>query len=178
MKLPLNCSVEYIDGFLSKSESKDLYKALINVYKIDQQQTKIEIEDQVYYTDSSKLMFVDKSLIASNKFPEAQWGKVLPWSRHLKRIKERVEKLTNTKFNVCVYYPSGESGVAFHTDYVAFGDTNLIPSLSLGEEREFQLKENLSADIYEIKLMEGSLIIMGENCQQRYEHSLPKNPKY
>ena len=35
MKLPLNCDVEYIDTFLNKEESKELFNLLIRDYQID-----------------------------------------------------------------------------------------------------------------------------------------------
>ncbi len=180
MKLPLNCTVEYINNFLSKSKAKNLYDELIEVYKIDQLKIKITTSEGELSTDYGKLMFVDKVLFENNKFPEAQWGKNTIWSDSLLKIKEKIEKITGKSFNVCVciYYPNGNSGVDFHSDYIAFGDTNLIPSLSIGEEREFHLREKKTSNIYEITLLEGSLLIMGENCQQRYEHSLPINPKY
>ncbi|MDF1698715.1 MAG: alpha-ketoglutarate-dependent dioxygenase AlkB [Saprospiraceae bacterium] len=180
MKLPLNCAVEYITNFLSKSESKDLYNELIEIHNIDQSRIKIKITDDEYYLGDRKLMFIDEDLKQKNKFPEERWGKSTVWSPSIKRIKDRIEKLTNHTFNVCVciYYPNGEYGVDFHSDHTAFGDTNFIPSLSIGEEREFHLREKETSDIFEIKLMEGSLLIMGENCQQRFEHSLPINPKY
>ena len=61
---------------------------------------------------------------------------------------------------------------------IAYGDTNIIPSISLGEEREFQLRENATQEIYNITLENGSMIIMGENCQKNYEHALPPHSKY
>lgn len=180
MKLPLNCTVEYIHDFLSKSESEDLYNELVDTHRIDQLKTKILTADGEHFTDFGKLMFIDEELFNANKLPEEQWGKTTVWSNQLLDIKAKVEQLTGDEFNVCVciYYPDGNSGVDFHSDYVAFGDTNLIPSLSIGEEREFQLREKKTSEIHELKLSEGSLLVMGENCQQRYEHSLPTNPKY
>jgi alkylated DNA repair dioxygenase AlkB len=179
MKLPLNCSVEYITNFLSKSESKALYDELIEIHNIDQL-TEVQTENGNYTVNYGKLMFMDEALIQGNHLPEVQWGKGKSWSPTMKQIKERVEKLIQRTFHVCVciYYPDGNSGVDFHADLAAFGDTSVIPSLSIGEEREFQLRENETSDIYELQLAEGSLLIMGENCQERYEHSLPVNSDY
>ena len=98
----------------------------------------------------------------------------------MKKLKEKIENFTNRKFEVCVliYYPDGNSGVDFHSDYVAFGDTSIIPSISLGEEREFKFREKESEVEVSQTLENGSLILMGRYCQKRYEHSLPINPKY
>ena len=85
MKLPVNCSVEYINDFLSESDSKNLYEELIEVFKIDQLRTKIITNDGVTYTDNGKLMFIDEALFKANKFPEAHWGKSAIWSAKLHR---------------------------------------------------------------------------------------------
>ena len=98
----------------------------------------------------------------------------------MKIVKEKVETYTGHQFEtcVCIYYPDGNSGVGYHSDFIAFGDTTLIPSLSLGEDRIFKLREKETLIEHEILLNNGSLIIMGEHCQERYEHSLPENSKY
>jgi alkylated DNA repair dioxygenase AlkB len=125
-------------------------------------------------------MFIDPQLHEENKFPEAVWGKTAHWPASLLQVRARLEAKFNRKFQVCVciYYPNGQSGVDFHSDYIAFGDTNLIPSLSLGEERSFLLREKSSQEVYEILLEEGSLLLMGDRCQEDYEHSLPTDSRY
>ena len=180
MKLPLNCTVEYIRQFLSKEECQRLYQHLTNDYHIAALKTALPTEGEPLWSDYGKLMFMDQDLYEANKLPEEFWGKTTVWSDELLKVKRKVEAITNKAFHVCVciYYPDGYSGVEYHTDYVAYGDTNLIPSLSIGEERVFSLRENSSSEEYQILLEEGSLLIMGDHCQQRYEHSLPVDPKY
>ncbi len=178
--LPLNCSVDYTNVFLSKEESTQLYTQLITDYEINNLKTAIYVEGKKTLSDYGKIMFMDENLYAENKLPENQWGKTAIWSDELKKIKERVEAFTNRIFHVCVciYYPDGNSGVGYHSDYVAYGDTSVIASISIGEEREFYLREKKNFKVFDLVLEEGSLLVMGENCQDRYEHSLPTNPKY
>jgi alkylated DNA repair dioxygenase AlkB len=76
-----------------------------------------------------------------------------------------------------IYYPDGNSGLDFHSDHAVFGDTSIIPSVSLGEEREFKFREKESGNEITTTLESGSLIIMGKHCQERYEHRLPINPE-
>lgn len=180
IKLPLNCSAEYIKGFLSEEESTRLYRQLTDEYGIEELRTKITIDDKATFTDTGKIMFLDEYLYIEHKFPEDHWGKTAIWPKELMEIKKRVENFAGIDFNVCVciYYPDGTAGVAYHSDYVAFGDTTVVPSISIGEEREFYLREKETFEVYEVILAEGSILIMGENCQERYEHSLPFNPKY
>ena len=68
--------------------------------------------------------------------------------------------------------------MVYHSDLLAFGDTSFIPSISLGEERKFALGEKATLEIFETVLENGSLLVMEENCQARYEHSLLIDPIY
>ncbi len=177
MTLPLNCQATYHREVLSKQEAEDLYQELLAEY--DVASLKLQIAPGLK-TDFSKLMFIDKQLKEAEAFPEAAYGKSVTWSEKLSKIKRKVEDLAGMVFHVCVciYYPDGNSGIDFHADYPDFGDINVIPSISLGEERVFQLREKASGSIYEILLEEGSMVIMGDGCQQNYEHALPLDPKY
>lgn len=180
MKISLNCELNYIQSFLSKQESESLYKELVDTFKIDSLKTKINFNEETSLSDYGKIMFIDEELLETNAFPEEIWGKTSVWSEKLIDVKNKVEKVANRVFSVCVciYYPDGNSGVDFHSDFIAFGDTNLIPSLSIGAERAFHLRDKRNFKIHELILEEGSLLIMGKGCQQNYEHSLPVNPKY
>ena len=180
MKLELNSSVEYVRSFLSKTECDALYDHLTTHSELT---TMLVIETatgETFQNNYGKMMFIDKKLNDENKFPKSIWGPTKIWSEQMKMVKDRVESYTGHQFKtcVCIYYPDGNSGVAYHSDLVAFGDTTLIPSLSLGEERIFKLREKETLLEHEILLNNGSLIIMGEHCQDRYEHSLPENSKY
>ena len=61
----------------------------------------------------------------------------------LDELRKTVEAATGTKYNFCLvnYYASGEDSISFHSDDERFlGDRPNIASLSLGGEREFQMK--------------------------------------
>jgi len=47
--------------------------------------------------------------------------------------------------------------------------------VSIGAERLFEFKgcKDYAYESYKMLLHNGSLLVMGENCQQRYMHSLP-----
>jgi len=159
MKLPLNCDAEYQSGFLSPEESANLYRQIFQDYSIDQLKLEIPLEEGITYSDYGKLMFLDRDLYEGGKFPEAVWGKTAIWTDQLMIIKERVEAFAKTTFQtcVCIYYPDGNSGVDFHSDYIAFGDTTIIPSISVGEERTFCLREKSSQEVFSINLENGSI---------------------
>ncbi len=179
MRLPLNCEVEYYDQFLNEKESKDLFYELKDVLEIIDFKPQTE-EGKLFEVDFDKMMFADQNLIDENRFPEELWGVTKVWSNGLNSLKEKIQKFTNDCFQVCVaiYYPDGNSGVDFHSDYVAFGDTSIIPSISLGQERAFKFREKETGTEFTQNLSNGSLIVMGKNCQELYEHSLPIDPVY
>ncbi|MCH2490888.1 MAG: alpha-ketoglutarate-dependent dioxygenase AlkB [Flavobacteriales bacterium] len=54
----------------------------------------------------------------------------------------------------------------------------MIASVSLGQERLFNLREKATQKEHELLLHQGSLLNMGEGCQELYEHALPLNPEY
>lgn len=179
MRLPLNCTIEYFKDFLSPKEANELYTELAEILTTSTFKPQV-INGVTIEVNFNKIMFLDQFLIEENRLPEAIWGPNWPWTEKLKVVKERIAQKVGMEFQVCVliFYPDGESGVDFHSDFPAFGDTTVIPSISLGEERDFQLKEKANGEITTINLANGSMIVMGEHCQNRYEHALPTNPKY
>ena len=138
------------------------------------------VNEQEVELSFGKIMFVDNDLIESGAWESRHSTNTTVWFKELAAVRKKVEALTNRVFRtcVCIYYPDGNSGVAYHFDPLDFGDIIVIPSLSLGEECDFCLREQSTQEEFCINLKEGSLIVMGEGCQERYEHSLPENPKY
>tara|TARA_R110002049_G_scaffold67972_2_gene176251 strand:- start:187 stop:774 length:588 start_codon:yes stop_codon:yes gene_type:complete len=179
MKLQLNCEVDYFKDFLGLNLANELFTELIGLIKNVDYRLENE-HGEAYSINFGKIMFLDQNLLDENRFPEKHWGPTMLWTNKLKNIKELIENHTNQKFQVCVliYYPDGNSGVDFHSDYVAFGDTSIIPSISLGQEREFIFREKETGNKLVTTLENGSLVTMGKYCQERYEHSLPINSKY
>lgn len=175
--LPLNCEVSFHPKFLDQNTANQLYQKLWTHYKKDFIGFKT-IHGEAGQYSFGKVMFVDQELIDQNKFPEPFYSGVKAWPDFLLATRNKIEYITGCSFQtcVCIYYPDGNSGVDYHADLVAFGDTNIIPSLSLGAEREFKLREQSSQREHKIMLPNGSLIIMGDQCQQRYEHSLSLAP--
>lgn len=174
MKLPLHCEANYYPDFLTQQESS----ALFNVIRAacDLSNTRIEAGDgNIYTLDTGKCMFVDAPLLEPDKLTEA-FGPRRIWLPELLSIKQRIESVARRSYNVavCIYYPDGNSGVGFHSDLVAYGDTSSIASLSLGQARKFAFRSVAKPDdSYQLCLSNGSLLIMGDHCQERHEHSLP-----
>ena len=180
MKLPLNCEVEYFNDFLNQEEATGLYRLMIDEYKIHQSLVKMEVAGEIQTIDLFKMTFVTADTLKMNDGTLRHFYNPQVWSMPFLKVKERIERLTGRVFDVgvCIFYRNGNDGVPFHFDPPAFGDTSVIPSLSLGEEREFQLRENTTQKIHSVILEHGSLVIMGKGCQAHYQHAIPFDEKY
>ncbi len=180
MRLPLNCSVDYLAEFLTPQEAQDLYHLLINQYQLAKAQLIIEAGGKMIATDSFKILFSSDRLIQVNSHPESVHGKVYPWTGLMEKLKEKVEKLLDKKFELamCLYYPDGNYFAPYHSDQQTSGYQTILPSISLGAIREFSFKANHTEEVYTLDLANGSLLVMSDYCQERYLHSLPKNSAY
>lgn len=180
MKLNLNCDAAYIESFLTMSESTALYQHLFTFKELICKFTLALANGEQYQENYGKMMFIDSNLFQENRFPASIWGPSQAWSESMMLVKDRIESRTGHRFEtcVCIYYPDGNAGVDYHSDPVAFGDTTHIASVSIGQERVFLLREKLTGKVDEILLQNGSLLMMGEGCQDRYEHALPLDNRY
>ena len=106
--------------------------------------------------------------------------RALPWTSELRDLKQLAEKLTETKFNSCLLnlYHDGNEGLAWHTDDEKVLRRNgTIASLSFGAERKFSLKHKKTKQTISIVLEHGSLLVMKDETQVYWLHSLPKTKK-
>jgi len=103
-----------------------------------------------------------------------------PWIQTLLSLKHEIETKTNESFNACLlnYYPSGKEGMGWHSDDEKdIVEDSAIASLSLGAERKFVFKNKISQEIVEVFLKNGSLLLMKNEIQKHWLHSLPKSAK-
>ena len=175
MKLPVGCHAEYHKEFISASQCSGIYNWIYDNCDIRQGDTITMADGALLKTDIGKCMFVNPELTDPSLFLN-EHGRRLAWPRVLVPLKEKIESFTGVEFAVCVaiYYSSGKVGMDFHSDFRAFGPTSLIPSISLGAKRTFALRKRSDpSSEYQIELENGDLVIMGEGCQEDYEHSVP-----
>ncbi|EFA81379.1 hypothetical protein PPL_05363 [Heterostelium album PN500] len=71
----------------------------------------------------------------------------------------------------------GNDFIGMHADDEAYlpGKTT-IASISLGATRTFTVTHSKKKETQEYKLNNGSLIVMGGQCQKNYRHGIPKEP--
>ena len=102
------------------------------------------------------------------------------WTATLKTIKNLVEEIADEKFNSCLLnlYHSGEEGMGWHCDNEnSIVKNSTIASVSFGAERKFYFKHKLSKELISLNLEDASLLLMKNQTQQNWLHSLPKSKK-
>jgi alkylated DNA repair dioxygenase AlkB len=104
----------------------------------------------------------------------------LTWTKELLELKQLAEKLTKATFNSCLLnlYHSGEEGVGWHSDDEKSLENNSpIASISFGAERAFSFKHKKTKETRGVTLEAGSLLIMKDETQLHWLHSIPKTKK-
>ncbi len=181
MKLPLECSVDYHNGFITSEESREIFHWIITHCEGLNGQYMSLADGSEQWVDNGLWLFVDNALMDFSLF--SQWhGRRKVWPPMIEKLRDRLERFVGAEFSVCLcnYYQDGTVGMGFHSDlFTSYGPTSQILSISLGEERTFAFRRKSNhSELYAIELQNGSLLIMGEGSQEEYEHALPTNPKY
>ena len=97
--------------------------------------------------------------------------------RWMAELAKSVAEETSFPFNRALanYYRDGMDSVDWHADDEAeLGPDPIIASISLGAERIFQLRHNITGEIVSLNLPHGSLLLMGSRIQHFYQHRLAK----
>ena len=106
--------------------------------------------------------------------------RALKWTKELLELKGAVDDISKTTYNSCLLnlYHDGSEGMAWHSDdekELLKGGS--IASLSLGAERKFSLKHKQSKETVSLILESGSLLVMNDDTQTNWLHTLPKTKK-
>jgi alkylated DNA repair dioxygenase AlkB len=108
----------------------------------------------------------------------------LEWIEPLSLIRDRLQQQTGHAFNSVLtnLYRNGNDSMGWHADdEPELGTQPIIASISLGAERDFQLrrrkrsgsKSNAGPATNRL-LPHGSLLLMSGNSQRDWQHALPK----
>ena len=166
--------VYYDDKFLSSHEANRLYK---------------DLQASTPWTKTAKInrwvaLYVDDSLQEEYKYRDASGGTHIGFNDSIQLLKNKAQDWYLQKtgisvdFNVCLlnYYEDGQQRIGWHSDREEVGRTTPIASISLGANRQFLLrsKENGIHDRATLDLENGSLVLMENECQLKYVHSVPR----
>ena len=106
----------------------------------------------------------------------------LPWHPALLALRDRLQDTTGRHFNSVLAngYRDGRDSMGWHSDDEReLGPQPLIASISLGAVRRLRFRpasvaERQHAGSSGLELGHGSLLLMKGECQQRFQHALPK----
>jgi alkylated DNA repair dioxygenase AlkB len=104
----------------------------------------------------------------------------LQWTSALLEIKQLAENISKATFNSCLLnlYHSGDEGVGWHSDDEKSLKNNApIASISFGAERVFSFKHKITKETRGVALEAGSLLVMKDETQLHWLHSIPKSKK-
>ena len=96
----------------------------------------------------------------------------------LDTVRGTIERDTGMPFNRALvnHYRSGADSVDWHADDEAeLGPEPVIASLSVGEERVFQMRHTETQQQLSIVLPHGSLLVMGAGIQAYWQHRVAKD---
>ena len=109
-----------------------------------------------------------------------------PWShsQSMLCIKNTIEKLVGCRFHYVLinYYRDKRDSIAWHSDTEAISRCkNVVASVSLGGPREFLFRhkhwKKKGIPMKEFLLSSGCLLVMKDDTQRMWQHSVPKSRK-
>lgn len=173
--LPFDGVAEYFPNFISLASSSFYFQKLES--NINWQHDVVKLFGKEITTNRKTAWYGSKSFeyTYSNKTKIA-----IPWNKELIDLKTIIEKQCQEEFNSCLLnlYHNGNEGMAWHSDdEKTILPNSTIASLSIGAERRFLFKHKHTQQKIELHLQNGSLMLMKENTQNYWWHSLPKSAK-
>jgi alkylated DNA repair dioxygenase AlkB len=170
-----NPPVEYIPNFLGTTAANELYNHCLN---LDWQQNTIKIMGKTIPVPHLECTYGDAG--CDYLYSNSVLLKPLPWTDALLGLRSRLSFETGYQFNIviCNRYRSERDSIGWHADKEpSMGVKPAIASISLGQERKFQMRSNDGGSITDFWLEHGSLLLMKPGCQENWVHQLPKTSR-
>ncbi|WP_214000427.1 alpha-ketoglutarate-dependent dioxygenase AlkB [Arsukibacterium sp.] len=102
------------------------------------------------------------------------------WHPEVRHLATELSDVVGRPFN-CVLlnlYANGQDHMGWHADNEPeLGRAPVIASLSLGAARRFDLQHRQRGHQLQLQLDHGSLLLMAGDCQQYWQHRLPKQSR-
>jgi alkylated DNA repair dioxygenase AlkB len=163
---------DYYPNFLAPAARAALLQQLLRLDSFQQNEIvlfgkKIKVPRlEAYYALNGEQYGYSGQQLQAEKFP-----------LFLDELRLKVQKCTGYKYNALLinYYRDGQDSNGWHADNEkTLGPNPSIASISLGAERNFDLKHLSTGQKKSIVLAHGSLLHMHGPLQHHYKHQLPK----
>ncbi|MAJ86881.1 MAG: alpha-ketoglutarate-dependent dioxygenase AlkB [Cellvibrionales bacterium TMED148] len=105
----------------------------------------------------------------------------LEYPEWMNNLSQDVKKTTQNDFNGILvnYYRNGSDSMGWHADDEnSLGSKPAVASVSLGAERNFQLRHKGTKDRVNIPLSHGSLLLMCPGIQEYWQHRIAKTKDF
>lgn len=104
------------------------------------------------------------------------------WHPAINALRHKIEQVCGYRFNSVLinFYRNGQDGMGWHSDdEPELGTNPTIASVTLGQPRRFLLRHKSDKAIprQELLLEHGSLLIMADQLQHHWQHSIPKTKR-
>jgi alkylated DNA repair dioxygenase AlkB len=169
--------IEYVRHFLKQSVADELFEELFN--EIPWQQDTISMWGKTHPIPRLQQWFADDGITYT-------WSGIemaaMSWTPALGKIRQLLFEHTGIEFNSALanLYRDGSDTVGWHSDdEPELGAEPVIASVSLGAQRDFQIRHKNLSDVPTIKLSleHGSLLLMRGTTQRDWKHQLPRRKK-
>lgn len=171
-----DCDISYMTNFIELEQANWLFKSLET--NIPWQQDDIKVFGKTYA--QPRLTSLHSSEGKSYSYSNITMNSK-PFTHELNELKKKLFVLTQIKFNACLLnlYRNGQDSNGWHSDdEKELGTNPVIASISLGEERSFQLRHKFDSSLkHKLVLKHGSLLLMKGTTQHYWQHQVPKTKK-
>ncbi len=162
--------VSHTPGWLAAAEADVLLATLTRAIPWEQQT--LQMYGREVNTPRLTCWFGDASYTYSGTTNVAH-----AWLPELEALRVLLEITTAARFNSCLanLYRDGRDGVSWHSDdEPELGVNPTIASISLGDTRDFKLRDEATREVATIPLGHGDLVVMRDDSQEAWRHSIPK----
>ena len=164
----------YLPNIFSEKESLDFHNYV--KHKTTWKQDDITVFGKTYLQPRLTALYGEKSYSYSNITMHPT-----PFSPKLLGLKHKVEQLSQSKFNVCLFnfYRDGNDSNGWHSDdEKELGLNPTIASLSFGGPRYFHIRHKTDKTLkHKLLLEHNSLLIMSGPMQHHWQHQIPKSKR-
>ena len=173
--LPTDGGLFYFNQVVNPLKANAYFEALTE--QIDWKNDEVKIFGKHFITKRKMAWYADQEILYTYS---QSTKKSLPWTIELLEIKKIVEQISGESYNSCLLnlYHNGEEGMGWHSDdEKSIVKNSAIASVSFGALRKFYLKHKNTKQTFFLPLESGSLLLMKDEIQQYWLHSLPKSKK-
>ncbi len=173
--LPKNGTAIYYGAIMTEYDADKYFDNLINT--IPWQNDVVMMFGKKIITKRKTAWFGDEPF---NYTYSKVTRKALAWTDTLMKLKQITEEVSKENFNSCLLnlYHNGNEGMSWHSDdEKELKENGAIASLSFGAQRKFLFKHKDTREKVELYLSHGSLLIMKDQTQKNWLHSLPTSKK-